>query len=218
MTIVQPLTPPLTPDSDEARGLLAGELSKPQYRVEPPNWFDELMSNFVNWIMSLLGGGDGTLNWIFLTVLVLIVAALIVFAFLVFGKPSLNRRSRVTGDLFGVAETRTAEELRAASQKAAQRGDWNEAYVLRFRALARSLNERTIVQHSPGTTAKQFARLASRALPELTQGFEQASDVFDLVRYLGGVADEQRYAQLVELDERAEQLRPAELSAIGASL
>ena len=89
-------------------------------------------------------------------------AAALVVAFLIFGVPRLNRRSRVAGVLFGEDDDRGSADMRRDAAAAASRGDYATAIAELFRALARGLAERTIVTVTPGTTARGFAGRADR--------------------------------------------------------
>src|SRR5690606_12563018 len=117
---------PVDPDDDEARRWLEEELGRgdtPYSEPELPQWLQDLPA----WLRDLLGGVDvdaptpgadtgGTVGIIIAVVLV--VAALVV-AFAIFGLPRLRRRSRVTGDLFGDDDDRSAQQIRTAAQRAA---------------------------------------------------------------------------------------------------
>src|SRR5690606_32969609 len=99
-------------------------------------------------------------------IIVIVIAALLLVAFLIFGLPRLNRRSSVTGSLFGEDDARTAADMRAAAEKAASRGDYALATAEMFRSIARGLAERTVLSTSPGTTAHDFGVRAGRAFPD----------------------------------------------------
>ena len=94
-----------------------------------------------DWLQDhLLRGGDGTpgsLPNLLPLVIVLIVAAAIVVAFFVYGRPQLNRRSAIAGALFGEDDQRDAAALRESARAAAARRDYSTAIAEQFRAIAR---------------------------------------------------------------------------------
>lgn len=140
-------------------------------------------------------------------VLGLVVVALVV-AFLVFGMPRLRQRSRVTGELFGVDDARTADELRSAAQELASRGDFAGATAEMFRAIARGLSERAVLVTTPGTTANDFATRASAAFPDHRDSLAQAATAFDEVRYLGRAGSESAFSATAELEGALRASRP----------
>src|SRR5690606_36834797 len=207
-----PFDTPLDPDREEARRLLREELAKARYQereaAETPQW----LKDFYEWLQDLLNslGGEGTVpGWIVL--LVIVALAVVVVAFLVFGVPRLRARSRVgaTGDeLFEADDHRDAAAMRRDAEAAARAGRWDEAIAERFRAIARSLHERTLVSTVPGSTAHDVARRAAAPLPEHAVALEVAAHDFDAVRYLGDPGDRARYETLAALDTAVQRTRP----------
>ncbi|GAA4175630.1 DUF4129 domain-containing protein [Gryllotalpicola koreensis] len=207
--------PPLTPDDDTARRWIAQELSKPEYAAARPNWLDLLSQRIADWFGSLhLGGGGGSGGWLAIAGAVIVVA-IVVFAVLRFGLPRLNRRSRAARLGGEVADTRTAEQLRAAADRAAAEGDWSLAVLERFRAVAASLAERTVVAVRPGTTAHEVALQAAAVFPAESGALRAAADAFDGARYLGRAQDRAAHERLRELDERLRRAAPV-FEAVGA--
>jgi len=201
---------PLEPDADEARGWLIDELAKPVYREAQPTLFDLAAQAIGDWLSSLFAGAGDAGGAIGLVVLLAIVAALVVVAFLVFGRPRLEGRRRGAAALFGDADVRDADQLRRAADAAARSGDHTTAIEEMFRALARSLDERGLVDLTPGTTAGGFARAAAAALPQEVQRLSAAGKDFDAVRYLGYQGTRERYEALVALDRDLRATVPAE--------
>jgi hypothetical protein len=191
---------PVDPSSPEAQRWIEGELAKPGYQAAKPTWFDIASKAVLDWLDSLFQGPGGNAGPVLLTVIVLLIAGLIVAAFFIFGRPRLNRRGTEGRSVFGSDDTRTAAELRASAAGAARAGDWVAAIEELFRAIAQSLDERTIVTVTPGTTATEFANLAAEALPQERERLIAAARVFDEVRYLDRPGTESQYQQLVALD------------------
>lgn len=199
---------PLDPTPDEARRLLVDELAKPEYTQAQPTWFDRLIGSIVDWFQSLtIGNASGPPGLGILIITVLIIAAIVV-AFLVFGLPRLNRRSTVTGSLFGEDDERSAADIRAAAERAAAGGDHATAIAEMFRAIARGLAERTVLTVTPGTTAHDFASRAAAAFPASAGALVSAATAFDEVRYLGRDGSGEKYAALDALERELRASRP----------
>jgi hypothetical protein len=199
---------PVDPDAGEARRWLIEELSKPAYQAAQPTWFDRVSSAFWDWLRSLDLSGTGAAGGPILALAALLVLAAIIAAFIVFGRPRLNRRSGITGALFGEDDERTALALRSAAGAAASRGDWSAATLDMFRSIARGLAERTIVSVSPGMTANGVAMDAARAFPALAAALRGAAARFDGVRYLGRAGTEDGYRLTAELERAVREVRP----------
>jgi len=207
---------PVDPDSPEAKQLLLDELAKPAYTRAQPNWFDRLATSFVEWFQSLGFGPGGQPPPIGTAVIIAIIIAAIVILFLVFGVPRLNRRSRVTGSLFGDDDARTAAVIRRFAEQAASAGDYKVAIAEMFRSIARGLAERTILTTSPGTTAHDFGRRAGRLFPEHAPALDAAALAFDDVRYLGEPGTADQYATVAALEKNLRAARPTLLEEVGA--
>lgn len=197
------------PDGDEARRRAQEELSKAEYQAAKPNWFDQLAADVAEWFFGLFGGdGTGTVAPLALTLITIVVVAAVVVALLVWGRPRASRTVRGGSDLLGEKNDRSATQLRADAERRARDGDWNDAVVLRFRALARGLLERDLIDPAPGATAQGIAREAAPALPQLTESLHEAATLFDRVRYLGTTASETDYRELAAADERIQATAP----------
>jgi len=192
---------PIQPDAPDARELLLDELTDPIYAQSQPNWFDLLTQSVVDWFTSLsLGEGAGAPT-LALVIGAIVLAAAVAGAILVYGLPRWRARSRLATELLGENDRRTARELRRDAERAAGAGDWALAIAERYRAIARALDERTIVTALPGTTAHGFARAAAQQFPAHAAALQAAADRFDGVRYLGRAGEREHYATVRELDE-----------------
>ncbi len=205
---VRPLEVPVDPTPPEAQEWIVNELSKPAYQAAQPTLFDRISKAIGDWLASLTTGDVQGPPGLGLGLIVLLIAAAIVVAILIFGLPRLNRRSAVSGSLFGEDDARDAATMRADAAAAAARGDHTTAVAEQFRAIARGLAERLLVTVTPGTTASGFASRAGDAFPAERGRLTTAAVVFDGVRYLGreGTADE--YRDLVALDESLRAAKP----------
>lgn len=205
-----PLDVPVDPDGDLARGWLLDELTKAPYQAAKPTWFDERIREFTDWLQSLrIPEGDGGGGAPLLTlILVVVVVAILGIAFIVFGLPRLNRRSQVTGSLFGDDDARDSAAMRRDAERAAASGDYTTAIAELFRALARGLAERTLVDTFPGTTAHDFARRAGTVFPDAAAALGRSAVAFDAVRYLGVQGTVAQWDDLVALERRLRTERP----------
>jgi hypothetical protein len=195
-----PADVPVDPDAPDATRWLIDELSKPVYQAAKPTLFDRIAKAIADWFASLqLGGVEGP-PAIGLAVVITLAVAAVVVAFLIFGVPRLNRRSSVTGSLFGEDDERSAARIREAADAAAARGDFREAIAELFRSIARGLAERAIVTTSPGTTARDFAARAGEAFPQQRARLSDAAVAFDGVRYLGRDGDPATYRAMATLE------------------
>lgn len=208
-----PASIPVDPDAPQAHDWLVQELAKPEYQAAKPTWFDLASKAVQDWLASLFSTGSGSFSGLLLVVIIVLAAGLLAVAFVVFGLPRLNRRSRSPGDsLFGADDTRDAATLRRSADRAANAEDWTLAVEERFRAIAQSLDERTIVMLMPGTTANEFASRASIAVPAERLRLAAAARIFDGVRYLGRSATPAQYEELVALDSALQGARPEALA------
>lgn len=202
---------PVTPDPDEAREWLREELGSPVGQpLQAPQW----LLDFLDWLNGLFGRAtDSASNpvgqTVALVVLVTLVVGILVAAFVIFGVPRLRRRSRVTGDLFGEDDARSAAQLRGVAEEAARAGDYTTAVVEAFRSLARDLAERGVVVVFPGTTARGFATRAGDSFPDLEDRLAIGAADFDALRYLGRLGTREQWERMRELDADVRAAAPA---------
>lgn len=197
--------PPLTPDADEARRWLESELAKPEYHGGP-----SLLERAIDWVNGLFSdvpslGIPGI--WAALAI-VGVLAALVVVAFVVTGPVRRRAQSATIGTVLDADDTRTAAELRKAADAAAAQGDWGLAVIERFRALARSLEERAILDERPGRTADEFAVDATPRFEALGADLVAAATLFDGVCYGSREARAGDDAVLRAVDQRLTATRP----------
>lgn len=201
---------PLIPDGDEGQQWAEDELAKPEYAQAEPNLLDRIAYELQRFLGDLLGGGgSGGFGPFLLLIAVAIGIGIIVAIVLIWGVPrSAGRARAVSAELFGDDDVRSAAELRAAAEAHAKRGEWDEAIVLRMRALARGTHERGIIRTPPGTTVQAFARAAAAALPAAAAPIAQSATIFDDVRYLRRPGTASGYATVADADTRTARTRP----------
>lgn len=213
---VRPLRAIAWPSPDEAQDLLDKELSNPRYQAPEPTWWDKLVSSVVDFFQDLLSSvTSDAVGPIIVWIVAGVIVVLIVAAFFIWGRPRFTITSRATPDaLFGDDDPRTADQLRAAADGAAHAGDWNQAVILRMRALARGLDERGIVVLAPGATVQQFAHEASRSFPGYVEQVSLGARIFDNVRYVRVNATRGDYNALTALDTDLQRSRAQALSTL----
>lgn len=189
------------PDGDEAQKWAEDELEKAAYQEAKPNWFDQLARDIVDAVVGLFSGdGSGNIAPFAATLIVMVLIAAIVVALIIWGRPRASRSIRRRTDLLGERDDRTAAQLRAEADRAAKSGDLDSAVVLRFRAIARALLERDLIDPAPGATAQGISREASTVFPVLSARLHDAAVLFDRVRYLDVAADADDYRAITEID------------------
>jgi hypothetical protein len=193
----------VAPDRDEAREWAERELSDPIYAAAQPTPFDRIAQAIGDFVTGLFTP-RGELEWspVLAIAAVVIAVGLVVAAVLIWGRPRLaHRAGDASAPLFGEVETRSAAELRAAAAAHAADGRWDDAIVLRFRGLARGLEERGVVEAPPGTTARGLSRRAQRPFPEHAGRLDAAAAAFDDVRYLRRRGTPELYAAVASVDD-----------------
>ncbi|ARC57402.1 hypothetical protein AS850_09975 [Frondihabitans sp. 762G35] len=207
------MSAPLTPSADEARRLLVTELAKPEYASAQPSLLDRIAAAIMNWIGSLrFGSVQGAPAFLLVALLVLVAVAVVVLV-LVYGVPRRRRRSAVESALFGDDDSRSADALRGAAAAAARSGDFAQATVETFRAIARDLAERGALTTAPGTTAQTFATRTAALFPEHSDAVLAAGRSFDEVRYLDRPGSEADFERVRDLDRA---LQRATIAAVPA--
>ena len=78
---------PVDPSSPDAQDWIRTELTKPEYQTAKPTWFDLASKAVMDWIQSLFSGPTGDAGPVLLAVVVVLIAALVVIAFVIFGRP-----------------------------------------------------------------------------------------------------------------------------------
>ncbi len=217
MPLGPPFDVPVDPDAPEAREWLLDELSKQSYQAAKPTFLDLLaqqiltwLDDVLNWLGGATAGGTRSDAPVWLLAVLIPVIVILVLAFLIYGLPRLNRRSKVTGALFGEDDIRDAASLRRAAERAAAAGDYATAIAELFRSIARGLAERTLVSTFPGTTAREFSRRATAAFPAEADPLAVAALDFDGVRYLEQPGTAEQWDAMVALERRLRSARPVQ--------
>ncbi|WP_433252372.1 DUF4129 domain-containing protein [Streptosporangium sp. CA-135522] len=198
---------PIDIDRDQARRKAIQELLKSEYAKESP--IDRAMRTVQQFLGDLLDQESlGVVGSVMArVVLALLVVAAVVAVIMIARRTAGGaavRREGIFGD-----RRRTAAEHRDAAERLAAEGRWAEAVRERLRAVARDLEDRVIVDSTPGRTAGELAAEAGRALPAFAAELAAAARVFDDVTYGEVPGTPEAYGVLRDLDERLRTARPA---------
>ncbi|GAA3801936.1 DUF4129 domain-containing protein [Cellulomonas soli] len=196
---------PVDPDASTAQKWAADELTRAEYHHGR-----SLLARLVDWIQAQFDGlpSVGLPPWQAAVVVVAVLVVIALAALWVTGPVRVNRTRRAAAEVLSRDDTRTAAQLRAAADAAAAIGDHRLAVLERFRALVRSLEERTVLEVRPGRTAHEVADEAGRRLPAVADDLVRAGHLFDDVAYGSASADAEDDRWVRELDERTRSLRP----------
>jgi len=191
--------PAIDIDRDAAHEAAQRELTKPIYPKASltdrlSEWLDELLSKLIQTGSSIPGG------WLTIMVLSILVIVAVVLAVRVARRTMRTSRSGDRG-LFG-GHILSAAEHRATAEQYAAQGDWSAAIRHRLRAIARQLEEDTILSPVPGRTATELAHDAGDALPGFATDLAQAATLFNDVTYGEQPGSEVGYRLITDLDER----------------
>ncbi len=206
-------SPPLVPDSEEARDWAREELSKGVYSSAPSFW-EWVQEKILGFISEIIARGSG-LESAFLPLTVLAVIAGIAVLALAYRGPVRRRRARAPepGGVWHADDARTASELRAAAQTAASAGDFARAVIEQFRAIVRTLEERELIEATQGMTALEVAREVAAHFPSSRESLEAGAEVFNESLYGRGRANEADYLDLRELESRLREPERTEVPA-----
>src|SRR5690606_38404583 len=98
-------------------------------------------------------------------------------------------------------DDREAADIRAAALAAAEREDWTQAVLERFRALVRSVEERGLVSVVPGMTADELAAAVGTRLSDHDEDLQRCAEIFDGVRYGDHAATREAYEFVSRMDD-----------------
>lgn len=206
------------PDGDEAQGWAEEELTKAAYQEAKPTWFDLLARDILEAITDLFSGdGSASVAPLTVTIIVIVLIAALIVALIVWGRPRASRSVRRRVDLLGERDDRTAAQLRSEADRAAKAGEYDAAVILRFRAVARSLLERDLIDPAPGATAQLIARESAVPFPALASELHEAAMLFDRIRYLGVTATGDDYRAISATDAAIAAASPAHTTTTTAA-
>jgi hypothetical protein len=193
---------------DPAASQAAHELSKKIYRDQRPS----LLTQAIDWverqISNLFHRASDASPVGRIGLLVFLVAAIAVIAFVIwrFGLPGASARVRRAADI--VTPTHSAVEHQARADAFAAEGRWAEAVRERLRGVVAGLVARGLVDNRPGRTANEVAAEAGRSLPGAVDDLAAAVRIFGDIWYGGRDATAEHDQQLRTIAERVAAARP----------
>ncbi|WP_018635351.1 DUF4129 domain-containing protein [Parafrankia elaeagni] len=218
---------------DGAREEARRELSRQVYRDAGPgwftralNWFNERLSDLWDWITPDPDVGVAGFRGLGVLALVLVLVTLLVVVRLWLGPVRRSSSGRPEGG--DLSSPLTADQLRALGNAQAERGDLADAVRTRLRAVARMLEERTLIDPRPGRTAGELVSdlraataggAAGGVAPRVTAGgtfgdpagaLSAAVEVFSEIWYGGRPATRHDYEVVVRADEELARIRRAQ--------
>lgn len=206
------LTPPLQPGRDEAARAAQDELAKGIYQAAQPSlldrviaWLQDKYSEFSNQVARSVPGGI----WGLILLVLLVILVVVLIRWRVGG---LARSATQRPEVFG-GSAQTSAQYRAAADRAAAAGRFDEAVLERFRAVVRQLEERVIIDERAGRTADEAARDGGRMLPDCAQRLAVGADTFDDIAYGLLPARTEDDQAMRALDEAVRVARPVPVSA-----
>ena len=189
----------LDPSRERGQDLARRELSDPAYTEARPGWVERA----VRWLLEQLAdldlpSGPGRSMGTLLLVLLLTLAVAVVLART--GRLRRGVRDGAAGAVLG-SQRLTAAEHRTRAEQAAAAARYDVAVRERFRAMARALEERAVLDERPGRTAHEVAAEAAAAMPVGARGLRSAARIFDDVCYGGRAATSAHDAELRRVDD-----------------
>jgi hypothetical protein len=191
----------LDPTPPEARDWLEQEFHRSDYQsswlATVQEWISDLLKNLLD--------GVGRLSPV-----IAVIVALVVIALLVWVLPKVRRESVVSRADHAVLEdmTITARAYRDLAAQALRDGRYDDAVLDGFRAIAKDMSDRTLLDYAPGRTAHEASLALAPRFPDHADRLALAADLFDAVRYGHRRATAEQAAQVQHLDAELVTTRP----------
>ena len=182
------MTSPAPITRDGAQHAAHNELSKAIYHrnsdplpVRAVKYFGHLIDRALSKATGNVPAGN--LGALAVVVIVVVIVCVVIW------RVGVPRRSATYGAVLSSSgRVLTATEHRALSTRAAAAADWHTATLEAMRAIARELEERSVLEPRAGRTATELARDAGRLLPAAEGRLNTAASTFNEIAYGGGVA------------------------------
>lgn len=145
--------------------------------VRAVKWFGHLIDRIFSATLKHAPAGN-------VGALALIVIAIVLVALLIWRVGVPRRAASADGALIS-DPTLSAAAHRRLSVEAANHADWLTAVIERMRALARELEERSLLVPRAGRTATELAREGATVVPNAQAALYAAADTFNAVVYGG---------------------------------
>jgi hypothetical protein len=161
------------------------ELSKAIYHrddeplpVRAVHAFGRVVDHFLD--KAFAGGISGSGGALALVILVAVIVIVVIW------RVGVPRTAAASAGVLPPGRQVSAADHRALSGHAADSGDWHTAVVERMRAVARELEERSVLDPRAGRTATELAGEAGQRLPLAADELHAAAQTFNDVAY-GGI-------------------------------
>lgn len=194
----------LDPTPAEARDWLEQELLGSNYR-------DPWLASVIRWVIDHLRALlDGASHLAGVSPVITVLVALVVIALLVWVLPRVRRESVTAASDGTVLEdlTITPRTYRDRATQAFADGRYDEAVLDGFRATAKDMSDRTLLDDAPGRTAHEVSLALAQPFPDHADRLAQAANVFDAVRYGHRRATADQAGQVMQLDADLVRTRP----------
>jgi hypothetical protein len=196
----------LDPTPAEARKWLGDELHGSAYH-------DPWLSSAIRWFLDQLGNlldGANRLANSGLSPVITVLVALVAIALVVWVLPKVRREPILDhpGGPVLVDPTITASTYRNLASRAFEDGRYDDAVLEGFRAIAKDMSDRTLLDDAPGRTAHEVGLELAQPFPDHARRLAQSANMFDAVRYGHRRATADQAGQVLELDGELVKTRP----------
>jgi Domain of unknown function (DUF4129) len=169
-------------DPREVHRAVQEVLSRPEFRPAARPLLDRIWTWLVTRLGELLASLTATTAGSIIG-LVLFVAILALLALLAMRFARTMSGSPEVAAAVVVAPRRSAAEWRAEAEAHEAAGEWRQAVRCRYRALVADLASRGVVEEAPGRTSGEYRGEVGRNLPDASEAFAGATEVFDRAWY-----------------------------------
>jgi hypothetical protein len=199
----------LDPTPDEARKWLSDELNGSEYHDQ---WLDSAIRWILDQINKLLEGANSLTHGA-LSTAITVAVALAVIAILVWVVPRVRREPVAAASDGAVLEDLriTPRTYRDRAAQAFEEGRLDDAVLDGFRAIARDMSDRSLLNDAPGRTAHEVSLALALPFPGHADRLVEAANSFDAIRYGHRHATAGQAEQVLQLD--AELVRTAPMLA-----
>ncbi|MEO6144673.1 MAG: DUF4129 domain-containing protein [Dermatophilaceae bacterium] len=202
----------LDPTPAEGRDWLEQELHRSDYQSP---WLESAIRWILDQLRGLLDGANRLANG-GLSAVITALVALIVIALLVWVLPRVRREPALARTGGAVLEdvTITARTYRDLAAVALRDGRFDDAVLDGFRAIAKDMSDRTLLDDAPGRTAHEVSMALALTFPGHADRLAHAADVFDTVRYGHHGATAAQAGEIQHLDAELVKARPVPAASL----